>query len=329
MENKTIAFFGCKKTTQFVIDSLSDIVKVNYLFTISPLKNEKIIIPDYIDLKKYYKNKNIDVYHVNRYDLKDSNDIKIISDLKIDLGFAIGWQRLIPEEVLNSINIGVFGMHGSSQDLPKGRGRSPMNWSIIEGREFFYTNLFKYDSGIDSGNILDTIKFSINKNDTAETMHFKNMISMSKLIKKNHSPLISEKFKLKKQRALKPTYYPKREPEDSQIDWDQEINFIDRFIRAVTKPFNGAFTFLNSQMFTIYSAQIFDEIEFLHKDFETGLILEILSDKKILVKCNGGVLLINSFESKVKPKKGDRFEIKYDKLKKFKKNNDGFYDLEK
>ena len=30
---------------------------------------------------------------------------------------------------------------------------------------------------------------------------------------------------------LKPTYYPKRNPEDSLIDWNLEINILDQFIK--------------------------------------------------------------------------------------------------
>ena len=62
-----------------------------------------------------------------------------------------------------------------------------MNWSIIEGRKYFYTNLFKYNPGVDDGDIVDTVKFSITSKDNAETMHYKNMISMKFLILKNLS----------------------------------------------------------------------------------------------------------------------------------------------
>ena len=47
-------------------------------------------------------------------------------------------KRLIPIDILEQFSVGAFGMHGSSMDLPLGRGRSPLNWSLIEGRKFFY-----------------------------------------------------------------------------------------------------------------------------------------------------------------------------------------------
>ena len=325
--NKKIAVFGCKDTTRFLIDSLKSCLAIDYIITISPKKNLKINIPDYCDLKSHYRKTKIQVYHVNRYDLKNIEDTSHIKKLNIDIAFVIGWQRLIPLEILHSISIGCFGMHGSSENLPKGRGRSPMNWSLIEGREIFYTNIFKYEAGVDNGDILDTIKFSINNKDNAETMHFKNMLAMKTLIIKNLSDLISNKIKLSLQKKTKPTYYPKRNPEDSQIDWSNNITEIERFVRAVSKPFNGAFSYLKSNLITIYSAQVFDYLEFKYEDRCNGEIVEVFNLDKFLIKCDGGCLLINSFECRVLPKVGDILKTNYSKLKIFKTNKNGHYDL--
>ena len=264
-----------------------------------------------------------------RYDLKSSDEIKYINNLNLDIVFVIGWQRLIPLQILKKIKFGVFGMHGSSQNLPKGRGRSPMNWSIIEGRNFFYTNLFKYSEGVDDGDILDTKKFRISNNDTSETMHFKNMISMKYLIFKNISALLSGDFILKPQQKITPTYYPKRNPEDSQIDWSMKIDHIDRLIRAVTKPFNGAFSFIKSNKVIIYSAQLFKYSNPEYKKFKYGTIVEILSKTKFLVRCKGGLLIVNDFHCRIKFSKGDILKTKYEDLKIFKKNSNGFYDTKK
>ena len=108
-------------------------------------------------LKVFVKNK-VEVYTSHKYSLKSEEDFAF-SKNNFQIGFVVGWQRLIPENILDTF-IGVFGMHGSAMKLPKGRGRSPMNWSIIEGRKVFYTNLFKYNSGADDGDVLDTFKFS-------------------------------------------------------------------------------------------------------------------------------------------------------------------------
>ena len=150
---------------------------------------------------------------------------------------------------------------------------------------------------------------------------------MKYLILKNLDSFLLDNVDLKKQNNKTPTYYPKREPNDSLIDWNLDINKLERFIRAVTKPFNGAFSFINTEIIIIYDSQVFDLIDFGYEDYDNGVVLEILSNKKFLVKANGGVLLVNSYESKHKIKKGDIMNNNNNSIKYFKYNDHGFFDL--
>jgi len=325
-----IAVFGCKSTTKYLLENLEN-VKINHLITVSKEKSRKIDIADYFDLERTAKNLDIDVYHCKKYSLKNEYDIEFINSLDIDIAFVIGWQRLIPGEILDSVRAGVFGMHGSSMNLPFGRGRSPMNWSIIEDRKYFYTNLFMYDSGIDSGDILDTVKFSISNKDTSETMHYKNTLSMKYLIEKNIKKLESAgDLSLKKQLPFNPTYYPKRMPMDSLIDWREDIHSIERFVRAVTKPFNGAFTFIDDIKLTIYSAQILCMVEFGFEEKKIGEIVALFESGKFIVKCIDGLLLVNEYDlSNLQNSLIEKGKIlKSRNIRKFTLNEFGKYDLE-
>ncbi len=327
MSEKKVAVFGCKQTTRFLIESLHAIFPLTAVITIDKELGHKNKVADYYDVGAYAKSLDIPVYHTNKYSLKDEDDINYINSLQLDLVFVIGWQRLIPNDILSHLSIGAFGMHGSSMNLPLGRGRSPMNWSIIEGRKVFYTNLFKYDPGIDSGDVLDTFKFTINEKDTGETMHFKNTLAMKYLILKNIKNLLEHNIVLKKQKDLIPSYYPKRTPADSLIDWTRDVNHIERFIRAVTRPFNGAFSFINDHRLVIYSAQIFDVHEYGYDNAPVGTIVEILTPKKFLIKCFGGLLLVNEYESDYRPKKEDCFSNGQEAIKYFQLNKYGGFDI--
>ena len=129
--NKKIAIFGCKNTTKFMISSLLEKIDIDYLITIDSEMGEKFSVADYADLSKICIDNNIKKYTAKTYSLKNKDDQKYIQNIQIDLAFVIGWQRIIPKSILDSLSIGAFGMHGSSLDLPLGRGRSPLNWSII------------------------------------------------------------------------------------------------------------------------------------------------------------------------------------------------------
>ena len=104
-------------------------------------------IADYQDLSTVAARHGVKVVRPATYAMNDEQTRKLVEGLGIDLLISAGWQRLFPEWFLDSLSIGAFGMHGSAEHLPRGRGRSPMNWSLIEGRDRFYTSLFKYDAG--------------------------------------------------------------------------------------------------------------------------------------------------------------------------------------
>jgi methionyl-tRNA formyltransferase len=326
-----IYLFGCKDTSLHISRFFADNnVKVN-LVTISPSMGKKHSVAGYTDLTSYCELFET-IYVAESYSLKNQNDINYFQhNPKASIGFCIGWQRLIPGAILNAITHGVYGMHGSARDLPYGKGRSPMNWALIEGRSCFHTNLFKYEVGVDNGPIVDKRTFSINHFDNAETLHYKNTLAMCDLVLANLADLVHQRRQLTKQdTSLGETFYPKRAPDDGAIDWNDDIYNIERLIRAVSPPFFGAFTEKSKIRLKIYRANIF------YTDIENhpyltaahGTVLEVMPNRKFLIKCSGGVLLVHEYEGKV-PSKGTIMESAKPMRKKFSVNEYGFFDLQK
>lgn len=293
-----VCIFGCKSTTGLLARHIHKQLRLDTVVTIAPEKAENAQVADYCNLAFWCSEHDVKIRYADRYDQKSQLDIEFFQLERFDLGFVNGWQRLLPSEILSTFKTGVFGMHGSASNLPVGRGRSPMNWSLIEGRQVFYTNLFKYSAGVDDGDIVDTAAFSITDHDTAETMHFKNTLSMAAMIERNISNFSSGLFSLNPQGSHTPTYYPKRTPDDSLIDWASPIDVLERFIRAVAPPFNGAFTFYGDHRITIFRAAIFelDSGPFKFQDAAWGEIVEVFPNGKLLVKAPGGLLIVHEFK---------------------------------
>ena len=324
-----IVLFGCTDKTLHAARYLSKLGLQIDLITISPITAVANKVAGYTDLtvnKKLFSS----IYISESYALKtkkDKDNFRTIKKLK--LGFSCGWQRLIPSEILDCFVIGVFGMHGSSRNLPFGKGRSPMNWSLIEGRKWFHTNLYKYQSDVDNGPVVDTYTFSINSSDTAETMHYKNILAMCYLIKKNLKALIDGTIKVKPQLiANGESFYPKRAPADGVIDWRDDIFNIERLIRAVTNPFYGAFSFLNGiEVIILRSSILYTDIEqHPFKEATFGEVLDVFPNNKFLVRCSGGVLLVHEYKGDT-PLVGVKFDEHEGALKSFERNHYGFFDV--
>ena len=194
-----IILFGNKNITYKFFKILKKKINITDIYTVNPLKVKKYQIADYHKFKKS-ELKNIKINFSKTYDLKNSQDLYFFINNNFDIGIVLGWQRLIPKEILKTFKIGVFGGHGSAMKLPRGRGRSPLNWSILEKRKHFICNLIKYSSGIDNGSIVDSKKFSINEFDTAKSLHYKNLITLSELLIKNYNKILKNKYTQKVQK---------------------------------------------------------------------------------------------------------------------------------
>ena len=323
-----VTLFGCKDTTLHTAKFLKKLNLNINLVTIPPGVASTNQVAGYEDLT--LEDSLFDsIYVAKTYSLKEADAAEILKLKALHLGFCIGWQRLIPDEILDAFRFGVFGMHGSARDLPFGKGRSPMNWALIEGRKFFHTNLFKYDYGVDNGPILDSKTFSVNESDTAETLHYKNTLAMCDLIKSNLQNLLSGDFQTRSQSLVEgESFYPKRAPSDGIIDWRDDICNIERLIRAVTKPFDGAFSVIHGETLVIQRASIFytDIENHPFKNSKFGSVVDVFPNNKFLVRCSGGVIIVHSYEGG-SPAVGDVFEVSDSPFKKFKRNEYGFFDV--
>ena len=60
------------------------------------------------------------------------------------------------KNILDLFDSGVYGMHATQHQLPYGKGRSPINWGIINNADSLYANIFKYDEYVDNGMIFSS-----------------------------------------------------------------------------------------------------------------------------------------------------------------------------
>jgi methionyl-tRNA formyltransferase len=308
MKKLNLVFTGCKNTTLECMKAVLDMgKKIDLLITISETMAEKNSVAGYYDLNKFTADNKIEAYTCDSYTMKSEKDRANLEQYQVDLMLVIGWQRLVPEWMLGKIKIGAFGMHGSSRALPYGRGRSPMNWSLIQNKNMFITNLFRYNKDIDAGDIVDSMIFDINPFDTSQTLHYKNTLSMVKILKDNIDNMLKGDIKLKPQLNIPPSYYPKRTADDGIILWERDTTEIYNLIRAVTKPFHGAFTFSKDKKILIWKAFPFDTRLF-DSTIEPGTVLEIFLNGDFIVKTGSDSLIVTDYESgDVKITKGIKF----------------------
>jgi methionyl-tRNA formyltransferase len=296
MNSQKIVMCGCIESGWEMVNSLlKNGICINHFVCIAPEKAKSAHISGYKDFRDLATHYNIPVYYAEKYSLKSENDIAFFKNHSFDLLIQGGWQRLFPQEILSTLNIGAIGVHGSSEFLPKGRGRSPINWSLIEGKKRFIIHYFLIKPGVDDGDIFHYDIFDINAWDDCATLYLKNSICSSRALINWIPRLLNGNYTLMPQLG-NPTYYPKRNAGDGLIDWSKSVFTIYNFIRAITQPYPGAFSFVNGKKIIIWRAQPFDT-RITYSAAVEGEVVEIFSNNYIIINCNSGLLLITKYKS--------------------------------
>ena len=241
-------------------------------------------------------------YRPCSYSLTDPNDFAYFRDSAFDLLVVLGWQRIIPESVIAMLGCGGITVHGSGPGLPKGRGRSPMNWAMIEGYDRFHLSLLTLDSGADTGHILDTLVFDILPTDTIRTLYYKNAYAAAEMMVRTIPRYLRGEIESIAQDERAATMYPKRTPDDGRIDWSASATAIERLVRAVTRPYPGASTWNGEHRITIWGGQLFDHQ--LHNPGDPGMVVSVFPDGAFLVNTGTYLFLVHEYEGQV-PRKGD------------------------
>ena len=291
-----VVVFGVKDTSENIVEFIQEqICPVDLVITISPEVTKKNQVSGYKGLSVLTEKYGIPVHEADSYFLTDEKTQKFIAENAFDIGISMGWQRLIPPSVLDAFRYGIYGFHGNCGYLPFGRGRSPLNWSIILGDTRFNLNMFRYDEKADSPNVFATEMFSITPHDDIRTAQYKNMICSKNLIRKLLKAYAEDNIMIRTESKDYDSWYNKRTAADGKIDFRGRTRDIYNLIRGVAAPFPGAYAMIGEEKVIVWEAHPFDEmIDF--SAYAPGEVIDVF-DKKPVVRTVDGSLLIDRYES--------------------------------
>lgn len=290
-----LAVFGVKDTSENIVEFIhKNIRPVDLVITISREVLNRNQVSGFKGLSVLTEKYGIPVFEADSYFLTDEKTRKFMEENEFEIAISMGWQRLIPKDVLDKFQYGVYGFHGNCGYLPFGRGRSPLNWSIIQGDTRFNLNLFRYDENADSPNVFSTEMFSLTVHDDIRTAQYKNMICSKNLIRKLLKAYDEKNIQIRQESKDFDSWYMKRTAADGKIDFRGRTRDIYNLIRGVAAPFPGAFAMCAGEKVTVWEAHPFDEmIDF--SAYTPGEVVDVF-DGKPVVRTVDGSLLIDRYE---------------------------------
>jgi len=180
--------------------------------------------------------------------------VEKIKALAPDFLFSFYYRNMVKPAVLEIPKQGALNLHGSL--LPKYRGRCPANWVLVNGETVTGVTLHYMTPHPDDGDIVAQRKIVIANKDTAATLFEKMVPAATALLDSALPRLIKGKAPRKPQDHSQATYFGGRKPADGLIDWTKSATEIRNLVRAVTKPYPGAFTHLGDRKLIVWSVSL-------------------------------------------------------------------------
>ena len=148
--------------------------------------------------------------------------------------------------------------------------------------------------GVDDGDVFAYKMVDINPWDDCHTIYLKNAVVTNEILREYIPKLLDGDFEMIPQKG-EALHYSKRTPEMGKIDWAHlDLFQVYNLIRALTKPYPGAFSIIKDKQIRIWKAQPFDTRIDL-PGFDIGVVTYVF-DHSFVVKCLGGLLLITNYD---------------------------------
>ena len=168
-----------------------------------------------------------------------------IKEMNPDILFSFYYRQMVHKPILEIPPSGCLNLHGSL--LPKYRGRVPINWALINGEPETGVTLHDMTPRPDDGDIIAQKKVLIAPNDTAKSLNEKMTRVAVEMLDEILPRIKAGRAPRRVQDHSQATYFGGRRPEDGEIIWSQAAQEVGNLVRAVTRPYPGAFSYAGSR----------------------------------------------------------------------------------
>jgi methionyl-tRNA formyltransferase len=138
--------------------------------------------------------------------------------------------------------------------LPAYRGQANVNWAIVNGETRTGLSIQVLELEADAGPVLFQETLDIKPGDTVADLY----AGLNELQRKHLGATVVRFLAGDRGTPQQPgeaTYGCMRLPCDGEIDWTRDTIAIDRLVRALVRPFPGAFTYAGGERLVIWKAQ--------------------------------------------------------------------------
>lgn len=235
------------KTLSALIDAGHELVGV-FAQPDKPVGRKQILTPP--PTKQFALSKGIEVFQP--VTLRDGTALESLKKLAPDVIVVVAYGKILPKEILQLPKFGCVNGHASL--LPRHRGASPIQWSIVCGdRETGITTMLM-DEGMDTGDILLKETVAISNDDTADSLFERLSFVSAELMLKTLKGLEKGTIVPEKQDESEASYAPILKKEMAHIDYNKTAFEICCLVRGFYS-WPCAFTFIEGKRIKVLACR--------------------------------------------------------------------------
>lgn len=276
-----VIFMG---TPDFAVETLEEIIKAGHEVVLVVSQPDKAVgrskALKYTPVKACAIAHGIEVYQPEK--LREASCIEYLKGYNPDIIIVEAFGQIIPRAILDMPRYGCVNVHASL--LPKYRGASPIQWTIINGDAVTGVTTQRMDVGVDTGDMILKEEVIIREDETGGSLFERLSKVGAGLCVKTMAAIENGTAVYTPQDSAKATHTSKIHKELGSIDWTKDARSIECLIRGLD-PWPSAYTRLGDKTLKIWKAKVI----LGEKLAAPGCIVKVAKDK-IWVQTGDGIL---------------------------------------
>ena len=212
-----------------------------------------------------------------------------VLETRPDAVVVVAFGHILKEPLLSAPTFGCINVHASL--LPRWRGVSPVQYSILHGDSWTGVTIMRMDAGVDTGPILAQRAVGIGPEDTAGELLDTLAGQGADLLIHTLRRLQNDQIVPIEQNDAGAVYAPKLTRTLSAIRWDRDAVTVHNQIRSLL-PWPGATTYLGERLLKITRARPWS---YHHSGRGPGTVLA-LNEEGVVVACGEGSLVLTGLQ---------------------------------
>ena len=243
-------------------------------------------------VKKIALEHGIDVYTPSK--VKNNEELRQnLINYDADVFVVIAYGKILPKDILDIPKHGCINVHGSL--LPKYRGAAPIQFAVINGDEKTGVTTMFMDEGMDTGDMLRKIEYTIKEEDTAETVFDILSELGGDVLLETLEDIENATVNRIKQDDNEATYCTMLTKKDGIINFDMPTKKVFSFVRGMT-PWPSAYTYLSSKMLKVLDLEKIEDGRYENivkeKKYKPGQVIAIEKDGIVVATQDGAIKII-------------------------------------